>query len=452
VTDEHAEPVRFANPADGAGTAKPADWSAAAAPGGVGWLDLGCGVSGDMMLGALVGAGVDVRVIAGAVDALGVGVRLSVRTVRRAGLAATKVDVCPDPDGPTPTRTWSGIRVLIGEAPLAPGVRTRALAAFGALAEAEARVHGTAVDDVHFHEVGALDAIADVVGACAGLDALGLDRLVASPVATGGGTVSTAHGVLPVPAPAVLELLARAEAPAFGGPYEVELCTPTGAALVTTAVDGYGPLPPMRVRAVGLGAGGRDLPGRANVVRLVVGDPAPAPDAGPDGAAEAGGARDEVLLEANIDDLDPRVWPEVLAALLRAGASDAWLTPILMKKGRPAHTLSVLAATERAAAMRALVFRETPTLGLRENAVRKHALGRRVRTIDVDGQPVRVKTGMLADGEVVTAQPEWEDVRSAAHALGRPARAVLAAAQAAAKATARAAGRRTSTPSTRSFG
>jgi uncharacterized protein (TIGR00299 family) protein len=423
-----------------------------------------------MMLGALVGAGVDVRVIAGAVDALGVGVRLSVGTVRRAGLAATKVDVCPDPGAPRPARTWSDIRTLIGEAPLAPGVRARALAAFATLAEAEARVHGTGVDEVHFHEVGALDALADVVGACAGLDALGLDRLVASPVATGGGTVHTAHGVLPVPAPAVLELLARAEAPAFGGPCEVELCTPTGAALVTTAVDGYGPLPPMLVRAVGLGAGGRDLPDRANVVRLVVGDPAPTPipiptldaglgdagprDAGPGGpaGAEAGGVRDEVLLEANIDDLDPRVWPEVLAALLRAGASDAWLTPILMKKGRPAHTLSVLAATEGAAAMRALVFRQTPTLGLREHVVRKHALGRRVRTVDVDGQPVRVKTGMLADGEVVTAQPEWEDVRSAAHALGRPARAVLAAAQAAAKATARAAGRRTSTPSTRSSG
>jgi uncharacterized protein (TIGR00299 family) protein len=424
-----------------------------------------------MLLGALVGAGADIEVISGAVETLGIGVRLSVATVIRAGIAATKVDVHPDPTAPRPRRTWSNIRKLIDDAPLSQGIRDRALATFAALACAEARVHGTDVEDVHFHEVGAVDALADVVGVCAALESLGLNWLVASPIAVGGGSARTEHGVLPVPVPAVLELLAQAEAPAFGGPVDVELCTPTGAALVTTVVDGYGPLPVMCVRAVGLGAGARDLPGRPNVVRLVVGDP---PNMDPTdvpeleekrekshghgmtdahSAVEVGGAagvteavgategteatdigdvHDEVLLETNIDDLDPRVWPEVLAVLLRAGASDAWLTPILMKKGRPAHTLSVLTATDRVAAVRALVFRHTSTLGLREITLSKHALRRGFHTVNVDGQPVRVKTGRLPGGDVVTSQPEWDDVERAAGALGRPARTVLATAQAAA--------------------
>jgi uncharacterized protein (TIGR00299 family) protein len=382
-----------------------------------------------MLLGALADAGVGVDVLTGAVEALGIGVRLSMSRVDRAGLAATKVDVYVDAGAPHPRRTWAGIRALLADAPLAPRVRTRALATFAALADAEARVHGTSADDVHFHEVGAVDALADVVGVCAGLEALGLRRLVASAVALGGGTARTEHGVLPVPPPAVLELLARSHAPAFGGPADVELCTPTGAALVTSAADDFGPLPPMRVCAVGVGAGRRDLPGRPNVVRLVLGDPLPGVLGG---EACDGEIRYEVLLEANIDDLDPRVWPEVLAELLGAGASDAWLTPILMKKGRPAHTLSVLVTAERAPLLRTLVFQHTPTLGLRETAVRKHALRRRSYTVDIDGQPVRVKTGWLPSGDVVTAQPEWEDVRAAAGALGRPARAVLAAAQVAA--------------------
>ncbi len=388
-----------------------------------------------MLLGALADAGAGADVLAEAVEALGIGVRLSVCAVDRAGLAATKVDVCVDPGAPRPRRTWAGIRALLTDAPLAAPVRTRALATFAALADAEARVHGTSVDDVHFHEVGALDALADVVGVCAGLEALDLGRLVASPVALGGGTAHTEHGVLPVPAPAVLELLARVHAPAFGGPIDVELCTPTGAALVTTAADAFGPLPSMRVRTVGIGAGRRDLPGRPNVVRLVLGDPSPGADGGVAHDHDHDQVHDqvyEVLLETNVDDLDPRVWPEVLAELLGAGASDAWLTPVLMKKGRPAHTLSALVAPERVDLVRTLVFQHTPTLGLRETTVRKHALGRRFYTVDVDGQAVRVKTGQLPSGDVVTAQPEWEDVLAAAGALGRPARAVLAAAQAAA--------------------
>jgi pyridinium-3,5-bisthiocarboxylic acid mononucleotide nickel chelatase len=387
----------------------------------LGWLDLSCGASGDMLLGALVGAGVDLAVIAGAVGALDLPVTLAASAVRRAGLAATKVDVAAAPDGTA--RPWHDVRTRLVAAPLAPGVRDRALAAFGALAAAEALVHGVAADDVHFHEVGALDAIADIVGVAAGLEALGLAELHASPVALGGGTAATAHGTLPVPGPAVLELLRAAGAPAFGGPVDVELCTPTGAALVTTAAGGYGPMPVLTATAVGTGAGGRDLPGRPNVVRLVIGERRTAP---------AVPAETAVLLESNVDDLDPRLWPGILEALLAGGASDAWLTPILMKKGRPAHTLSVLVASDLAAQARRIVFRETSTLGLRETTVGKRALDRRFLTVDVAGVPVAVKVGLLPDGTVTNVQPEWSDAHRAAAALGRPVKRVLAEATAAA--------------------
>ncbi|ADP78198.1 LarC family nickel insertion protein [Pseudofrankia inefficax] len=472
---------------------------APAAAGRVGWLDLSCGVSGDMLLGALVDAGVPLAVPAAAIDTLGLPIRLEARQVRRSGLAATKVDVIA-PDGGH-SRTWADIRELLAAAPLADATRDLATATFAALAAAEARVHGIDPAEVHFHEVGALDAIADIVGVSAGFAHLALAGLVATPIALGGGRARTAHGVLPIPGPAVLELLRAAGAPALGGPVAVELCTPTGAALVVTVASGFGDLPAVRVTAVGCGAGTRDLPGRPNLVRLVVGDaldatavppPVPRPqhaahdhlahdhqlahdrqlahdhaghrhaeaephrhDPRPDratGDANAQGAGQptavagidvadgvavtaELVLEANVDDLDPRVWPSVLAALLAAGAADAWLTPILMKKGRPAHTLRALVAPGRLPAVRAAIFRHTSTLGLREIPVRKHALARSMRAVEVAGHPVRVKVSPGPDrafdqpaGPVPVAQPEWEDVALVAEKLGWPAREVLAAA------------------------
>jgi len=492
----------------------------------VGWLDLSCGASGDMLLGALVDAGVPADVLTTAIDTLGLPIRLEVRQVRRAGLAATKVDVvAPETDH---ARTWTDIRALLAGAPLDPATRDLATATFAALAAAEARVHGIDAAEVHFHEVGALDSIADVVGVSAGLVHLGLRELVATPIALGGGRARMAHGVLPIPGPAVLELLRAAGAPAVGGPVPVELCTPTGAALVTTAVTGYGDLPPLRVTAVGSGAGTRDLPGRPNLVRLVIGESlgaAPAPPSTPPALARdehpghahsghassghthsaSGGASSdehshsdhsrgphrpggdphgapgeqptpqarrgatvpddrsgepasgdgsvagsdgvavtaELVLEANVDDLDPRVWPSVLAALLAAGAADAWLTPILMKKGRPAHTLRALVAPRQLPAVRATLFQHTSTLGLREIPVRKHALPRAVRAVEVAGHPIRVKIspGPVAAAEPTPgreyrvdppylAQPEWDDVALVAAKLGWPARQVLAAASA----------------------
>ncbi len=379
----------------------------------IGWLDCSAGVSGDMLLGALVDAGAELAVLQTAVDAVGVEpVRLSAEPVVRGGIGALKVDVHVD-EHPR-TRTWSDVRRLLDAADLQDEVRATALDVFARLAAAEGSVHRVAPDDVHFHEVGALDAVADVVGAAAGLHALSLSALTSSPVVLGSGTTRGAHGPLPVPGPAVLALLRGV--PVLAGPVALEMTTPTGAALLAATVGGYGPLPAMSLQRTGSGAGGRDPDEVANVLRLVLGDP-------PDISA-AIDAEPALVLQANVDDLDPRLWPGVLAALLAAGADDAWLTPIVMKKGRPAHTLSALCPPARADAVREVFFRETTTLGLRAQPVGKHALRRAERVVDVDGRPVRVKLGLL-DGEVVNAMPEWDDVAAAAAALGRPAKQVL---------------------------
>lgn len=371
----------------------------------IGWLDAQAGASGDMLLGALVDAGVPLAVLYDAVAELGLGIGLSASPTSRAGLGATKVDVHAAEDG-TP-RTWAAVRSLLAGKDAAQEV-------FARLAEAEAAVHRIPVDEVHFHEVGALDALADIVGVTAGFAHLGLSALHCSTVALGTGTTRGAHGPLPVPAPAVLALLAGK--PVQAGPSPHESTTPTGAALLASLVSDWGPLPPMTVTAVGVGAGVRDPSEVANVVRLVLGEP----------LQDKGSA---VLLETNVDDLDPRLWPDVLAQLLLAGASDAWLTPILMKKGRPAHTLSVLCTSSAAASLRAIVFQQTTTIGLRETAVTKFALDRSETTLELGGQQIRVKVASLG-GTVVNRNPEWEDVLAAAKALGRPAKDVLAEARA----------------------
>ncbi len=378
----------------------------------VGWLDLSNGVSGDMLLGAVVDAGVPLEDLRAALAPLGLPVSLRAEEVRRGGLRATRVHV-DAPEAGQPHRTWADVRVLLDRLP--EPLRSPAAAVFAALARAEGTVHGVPADDVHFHEVGALDAVADVVGVCAGIAALGLDRLVVSPIALGGGHADTAHGRIPVPGPAVLALLAAASAPASGGPDDEELATPTGVALATTLADGYGPMPAMSPERTGIGAGGRDPAHRPNAVRLVLGR-----------AGVPAGREEVLLLEANVDDLDPRVWPAVLDALLAAGARDAWLTPVLMKKGRPAYVVAALADPGTAPAVRGVLFRETTTLGIRETPAARHILARTFATVHVDGHPVAVKLGLAPDGRVLNAMPEWEDVARAAAALGRPVKQVLA--------------------------
>jgi hypothetical protein len=379
-----------------------------------------------MCLGAIVDAGVPLDTIQAAIDAVGVEpVHLTRESVSRQGVTATRVDVSTQTS--SVIRTWGNIRSLLEAAPLPEPTRKLSLDVFARLARAEATAHRTEPDQVRFHEVGALDAIADVVGTAAGLHALGVETLTASPIALGYGMTRGEHGLLPVPGPAVLALLEEVSAPVYSGGVTAELCTPTGAALLAATVSEWGPLPPLRIEAVGNGAGSRDLDDLPNVLRLVVGTAVEATgDATIGHPGEAA-----IVIEANVDDLDPRIWPSVLSRLLEVGADDAWLTPIVMKKGRPAHTLSVLCGDQNAEAVRRLIFTETSTIGLRERYVGKRALDRTTTTVQVDGVTIRVKTAVL-DGRVVNAIPEYDDVAAAAAQLGRPVKAVLAAATAAA--------------------
>jgi uncharacterized protein (TIGR00299 family) protein len=376
------------------------------------WIDASAGIAGDMLLGALIDAGARLDEVRRAVDSVLPGaVGLSVEEVRRAGLRATKVHVTPLIDNP-PHRRWRDIRALLGE-----NERTAAAAVFDRLAAAEARVHGIDPDDVHFHEVGALDSIADVVGVCAALEDLNVGTVSAGEIALGSGSVRAAHGRLPVPAPAVAEL---AKGWRVRGDGPGELATPTGMALIRALAARCETLPPMTIGAVGVGAGTRDTPDRPNVVRVMLSE-----ETG-DGTGE-----DAVLLEANVDDLDPRLWPGIIANLLAAGADDAWLVPILMKKGRPAHTLCVLAKPGKKDTLRDQVFRDTTTLGVREGPLRKTVLARTFTTIAVADRTISIKIGHAA-GVIVQVMPEFEDVAALARATGTSERTLLQAALAAA--------------------
>ncbi len=381
------------------------------------WVDASSGASGDMLLAALHEAGVPASVMADAAAAVA-PVAVTFDHEQRSGFRVGRAVVAATELAPT-DRTWATIRGLLDAADVDVNVKQPALRVFERLAVAEGAVHGVAPDDVHFHEVGGHDAIGDVVGVCAGIVHLGAEVHV-GPIALGGGTAHAGHGVIPVPGPAVLALLTGAGAPAYGGPVDVELCTPTGAALLVTIASTYGPMPLMTVDAVGLGAGSRVLPDRLGALRLVLGTAVGQP-----GTA--------VVLETNVDDLDPRVWPHVLTRLMAAGASDAWLTPILMKKGRPAHTLHVLSPADPQvlARLRAVVFAESSAIGLREQVVTKTALPRTEQVVDVGGHPVRVKLAHDG-GQVVNAQPEHDDVAQVAAQLGLPVKVVLARAIAAA--------------------
>ncbi|MGV0791637.1 nickel pincer cofactor biosynthesis protein LarC [Mycolicibacterium sp. XJ1819] len=392
------------------------------ASGRIAWIDATAGVAGDMLLGALIDAGAAPESVRAAVTAVVPGeVGIDVRTTHRAGLRAVRAEVTSATES-HPHRAWAEIRALIGRAGLVADIRESALAVFARLAEAEARVHGRAPDEVVFHEVGSWDAIADVVGVAAALTDLGVTTVTASPVLMGSGRVTSAHGELPVPAPAVLDL-ARGWQVLSGG--TGELATPTGMALITGLATRCGPMPSMTVAAVGVGAGSRDISGRPNVVRVVLGDP----------LADTAGAGVSTMsvLETNIDDLDTRVWPTVLAALLDAGAADAWLVPIVMKKGRPAHTLSVLATEATRDRLRAEIFALTGTLGVRVTEVVRNALDREVLAVELPDGQIRIKLG-LRDGVIDVATPEFDDAAALARRRGAPVRQVLDEASAAAAA------------------
>jgi pyridinium-3,5-bisthiocarboxylic acid mononucleotide nickel chelatase len=366
------------------------------------WIDASAGVAGDMLLGALVDAGADLAVLQQAVDAVVTdSVRLISRPVTRAGQHATQIsaDVISQD---VPVREWKAIEDLITTAGLAAPVRDRALRSFGKLAEAEGRIHHLPAARVHFHEVGALDSIADIVGVAAALHDLQIDSISASAVAVGSGRVRGAHGDLGVPVPAVVELAAGWRIFAGGAG---ELATPTGMALVSTLAEQCEDLPLLTLQASGAGAGTRDTPGRANLTRVLIGERVSHRD---EELAEA-----DVLIEANVDDLDPRLWPGVLTSLIRAGAADAWLVPIIMKKGRPAHTVSVLARPDQAADLRYLLLTLTSTIGVRETRVRKTALPRGWVDLIIAGSCISIKIAHR-HGTIWQVTPEFDDLERAA--------------------------------------
>ncbi|GAB3274614.1 nickel pincer cofactor biosynthesis protein LarC [Kineosporia babensis] len=381
------------------------------------WIDASAGVAGDMLLGALIDAGASLDAVRQAVAAvIGDAVTIEASTVTRAGLRATYAQVALQQDDP-PHRTWTTIQQMLTAAPLPAPVRDNALKVFAALAEAEGRVHGVPASDIHFHEVGALDSIADVVGVCAALNDLGVGSLSAGPVAVGSGRVRAAHGSIPVPVPAVVELAQGRRIQAGG---DGELTTPTGMALIAALAPTDEDLPGIAIQKSGTGAGTKDFADRPNVTRVLL------------GKSPSHSRSQAVQLEANIDDLDPRLWPGVLRHLMQTGADDAWLVPILMKKGRPAHQLTVLAHPTRADQLEKQILQHTSTLGVRRTTYTKRALARGWIDVPVDGSPLAVKIGH-DQGLVLQVMPEFDAVAALAEELGWSERRVLAAAFAAAE-------------------
>jgi uncharacterized protein (TIGR00299 family) protein len=303
------------------------------------------------------------------------------------------------------------MRELIESSDLPGPISARALATFSRLAEAEAAVHGAPVDDVHFHELGGVDTLVDVCGAAALLDDLAIERLTCSPLPLAHGTTRTAHGVLPLPAPATVELLRGAQITGEEG--HKELVTPTGAALAVTLAESYGPPPALVLELVGYGAGSDDPPERPNVLRVLIGTSVP--DA----------VREVVLLETNLDDLNPELVPDAVERCFAAGALDVWTSPAQMKKGRPGIVLSALARPAAERAVAAAILEETSALGVRVSRLARYELEREERIVDVDGGRVRVKVGRL-DGRVVNVAPEHDDCTAVARRSGRPVKAVWA--------------------------
>jgi len=369
------------------------------------YFDCFSGASGDMVLGALIDAGAPLEAVRNELNALDVpGWKLDTHEVMKAGLRAIKADVTTDEEG-APSRKLADIEAILERSGLSGRTRERSLEAFRRLARAEGRVHGKDPSDVHFHEVGALDAIVDIVGSMAALEHLDPALIVTSPIAVGHGFVDAAHGKWPVPGPAVTELLQGAELLEGG---EGELTTPTGAAILATVSDRFGVLPRMTLERSGFGAGSRDRE-TPNVLRVLVGTTEDAPD-----GTER---RRDLVIETNLDDMSPEIVPYAIERAIDAGASDAWATPILMKKGRSAVTLSILVPRDRLDGVLDALYRETTTLGVRIREVEKDELERTFASVEVAGHPVRLKLAHRG-GRVVTVSPEFEDAQKVARITG----------------------------------
>ena len=377
----------------------------------IAYFDCFSGASGDMILGACLDAGLVLDDLRQDLAGLGVGgYTLTVESVRKQGFAASQFDVQLDPTAEKPHRHLKHIEEIIESSSLSPKVKQRATAIFTRLAEAEAAAHGTTVEKVHFHEVGAIDAIVDITGACIAMERLGIERVYSSPIPTGNGTVKCEHGVMPVPAPATAALLEGV--PLAECEEMAELTTPTGAAILTTLADRFGPMPGMTIECVGVGAGRRDNQTRPNILRLIIGETV-------DAAGDKSDADEVVVLEANLDDVSGEVVGYVYDRLFEAGALDVFTSPIYMKKNRPATQLTVLIPPALRDAAERILFAETTTFGVRGYTVRRRKLIRTIETLETEFGPLRIKVGRLG-GQVVTASPEYEDCREAAARTGKP--------------------------------
>ncbi len=369
------------------------------------YLDAFSGISGDMTVGALIDAGADAKTLVQSLEELGTGAKFEVEKTKRRGIAASKFRVIGgDAKG---HRHLKHILEIIAKSGISDRAKQNASAVFQRLGEAEAKVHDVSIDKVHFHEVGAVDSICDIVGACVGFDLLDIGAVYSSAVNVGSGTVKTEHGVLPVPAPATSELLAGK--PIYSRGPSLELTTPTGAAIATTLAAEFGALPPMRVIASGYGAGDYDFPEHANVLRVLIGETS--------GAAES---TTVVVLEANIDDSTPQVLGYAMERLLEAGALDVTLSSVLMKKSRPGTLLSVIARPEDREALARLIFEETSTLGLRIHSAERRVKSRMITNVETPHGRVRVK--ISEDGSFA---PEYEDCRDLARKTGLPLKQIL---------------------------
>lgn len=389
-------------------------------------FDCFSGISGDMTLAALIDAGVDAAAITGGIASLGLPIQVEIEKVRKGGFAATYVHVQASQEDTH--RFLPDVEEILGRGTLTPRQRTLALAIFRRLAEAEAAVHGMPIDKVHFHEVGALDSIADIAGAAIGLDLLGAERFTSRAVPTGSGMVQCAHGLMPIPAPGTAELLKGV--PLAASAIKSELTTPTGAAILTTIVRGCASpaeqpwidQPVMTVERIGHGAGKRNFPEQPNILRLFVGTTSPS------GGRQPTESDTIWVLETNLDDLPAEVIGYCYELLLAAGAVDVFSTPIFMKKNRPGVLLSVLAPEEKLPALEDILFRETATLGIRRHQAARHKLNRKAHTVSTSWGPIQGKLAWRA-GQPPLFSPEYEDCSRIARQHGVALREVFAAAQ-----------------------
>jgi uncharacterized protein (TIGR00299 family) protein len=377
------------------------------------YLDCPMGISGDMFLAALIDLGVDPKMILRELKKLSVDkIDVEIKKVARHSITGTtfKVRLAESHHH----RTFRDIKKIIDESTLSSNVKSLSTAILKLIAEAEGKIHGIKADEVHFHEIGAMDSIIDIVGAAIAVDSLKVKRVVSSPIALGTGWARTMHGTIPIPAPATLEILKGVPTAASTAPFE--LTTPTGAAIVKTLASSFGPMPSMVVEGAGYGAGKKDFKESANLLRAVIGTSA--------GTGEAEGVERLVVLETNIDDMSPQVAGYLLDKLLAKGALDAFYTPVQMKKGRPGVLLTVLTDSEKKDGLLETIFAESTTIGVRAHEVDRHCLERKSAKVKTPFGTIRVKLA-LREGRVVNIQPEYEDCKAAAEKKGVPLKTVM---------------------------